>query len=366
MALVLLTIRTALAGGISTGFDSINTAISGYGTAGGTFTSDGKYAYYHDPSEFTGASNSLDVGLDSRIGVQAIVSFGTQWSVTAQEEMKQRGATTFDPGTQWLYVQYQPSSELDLRVGRVVLPTFLVSDVIDVGYAVPWFQGPNDLYSNAPFDYLDGVQGSWQHSLGAFRFTLEGSYGSTAGVLFINSLTVNANSKSTFNAAASVAWRSLLLRYAETDLRSNTYLPSTPIGPLQYYLPDKFHCIGLQYDDGRALLMSEWAKRSENNLPGFNLPFERETAWYAAAGWRIGSFLPLLMYSVRDVESSVMEPTRDYHTWSASLRYDIVRNLDLKAQIARASAANGSYFLNPNTASDERVNVYSLGADFTF
>src|SRR5579862_9090729 len=82
MALVLLTTRTTRADGISASFDSINAAISGYGTAGGTFTSDGKYAYYHDPSEFTGASNSFDVGLDSRIGVQAIVSFGTQWSVT--------------------------------------------------------------------------------------------------------------------------------------------------------------------------------------------------------------------------------------------------------------------------------------------
>jgi hypothetical protein len=363
MALVLLTTRTALSDGISTSFDGINTAISGYGTAGGTFTSNSKYAYYQDPSEFTGASNSFDVGLDSRIGVQVNVSFGTQWSVTAQEEMKQRGSTTFDPGTQWLYVQYQPYSDLKLRVGRVVLPTFLVSDVIDVGYAVPWFQRPNDLYTNAPYDYLDGVQGVWQHSIGDFRFTLEGSYGTTSAVLLINALTVDANSKSTFNAAASVAWRSLLLRYAETDLRSNTYLPSSQ---QQYYLPDKFHCLGLQYDDGRALLMSEWAKRSESNVPGFNLPFERETAWYAAAGWRFGPLLPLLMYSARDVDSSLIEPSRNYHTWAVSLRYDILRNLDLKAQIMRASAANGSYFLNSSTASDERVNVYSLGADFVF
>jgi hypothetical protein len=54
--------------------DSVTTDVSGYGTVGGTFTSDGRFAYVHDATEFEGASNSIDIGLDSRIGVQAVVS----------------------------------------------------------------------------------------------------------------------------------------------------------------------------------------------------------------------------------------------------------------------------------------------------
>jgi hypothetical protein len=42
--------------------DDISTSISGYGTVGGTFTSDAHYAYIHNSSEFKGALNSLDVG----------------------------------------------------------------------------------------------------------------------------------------------------------------------------------------------------------------------------------------------------------------------------------------------------------------
>src|SRR5580658_3996005 len=149
--------------------DGITTSLSGFGTAGGTFTSDGKYAYDHDSTEFTGASNSFDVGLESRIGVQAVVSFDPQWSVTAQEVAKLRGSTNFDPGTEWLYAQYQPDSNWKLRLGRVVLPVFLISDTINVGYAVPWFRAPNEVYFAEPLEHLDGGQALWQHSLGPFQ-----------------------------------------------------------------------------------------------------------------------------------------------------------------------------------------------------
>ena len=94
----------------------------------------------HNSTEYNGASSSLDVGLESRIGVQAVVTFDSHWSVTAQEEAKLRGTKNFDPGTEWLFVQYQPYSDLKVRVGRVVMPSFLYSDVINVGYAMPWFR----------------------------------------------------------------------------------------------------------------------------------------------------------------------------------------------------------------------------------
>src|ERR1700722_4378079 len=102
--------------------DGISTSVTGYGTVGGTFTSDGNYAYFHNETELTGASNSFDVGLDSRVGVQAVVSFDSQWSVTGQELVKLRSSDNFDPGTEWLFAQYQPDSDLKLRLGRVVLP----------------------------------------------------------------------------------------------------------------------------------------------------------------------------------------------------------------------------------------------------
>jgi len=83
-------------------------------------------------------------------------------------------------------------------------------------------------------------------------------------------------------------------------------------------------------------------------------------------GWRFGKFTPLAMYSAYNVGASELPTARSrYGTWSGSLRYDVVRNLDLKLQVTRPQASNGFYWVAP-TAADTRINVYSLGADFVF
>jgi hypothetical protein len=346
--------------------DGISTSVSGYGTVGGTFTSDGHYAYFHNETEFTGASNSFDVGLDSRIGVQAVVSFDSQWSVTAQELAKLRGDSNFHPDTEWLFAQYQPDSDLKLRLGRVVLPVFLLSDTINVGYAAPWFNAPNDVYYAEPYEYLDGGQLLWQHSLGAFQLGLEGTYGETDATLGLAGTEVIAKSKNTFDAAVSLSWRNLLIRYAETRLNSATTVLASATKTFSLTVHDRFHCAGLQYDDGKALLMSEWIKRDEDNLVGFNKPFAVDTSWYVAAGWHFGRFMPLGSYSVLDITDSIVQKAARYSSWGASLRYDVVRNVDLKLQINRAQAGDSAYWVVAKPSSNERVNVYSIGADFVF
>jgi hypothetical protein len=61
---------------------------------------------------------------------------------------------------------------LEAACGRVVLPTFVVSDSIDVGYSVPWFRAPNEVYATNPFDYFDGAQAIWVHALTRIGVTM--------------------------------------------------------------------------------------------------------------------------------------------------------------------------------------------------
>src|SRR5581483_9600703 len=161
-----IAIGVALALAATSARADITTTISGFGTVGGSFTSNENYAYRHDASEFSGASNHFDVGLESRFGLQVKFDFGSGLSVTAQEVLRRRGDTDFDPGTEWAYLQYSPTSDWQVRLGRVVLPTFMYSDSRQVGFAQPWFRSPVEVYSQLPFDYLDGGQASWQKSLG--------------------------------------------------------------------------------------------------------------------------------------------------------------------------------------------------------
>ena len=353
-------------GAVSITQADITTTISGFGTVGGSITSNSDYAYRHDPTEATGATNQFDIGLESRLGVQAVVDFGSGISVTAQEVARQRASETFSLGTEWLYVQYAPNSDWKLRVGRVALATFLMSDSREVGYAAPWFRAPNELYGTHAFQYVDGGQVRWHHNLGPVGIMLEGSLGSATSQYFFAGQSINIDIKDESNLAATLDYGDFRFRVARTRVNSPASIPLGPNFTISYILRDVFTSAGLQYDNGKALVMAEWAKRAENNIPVVNLPVGASREWYIAGGWRFGKLTPLLIYGKFDPVASLTEPAGKFGTWSGSMRYDVVRNVALKAQISRAQAGNSTYWTTFNAASSERINVYSIGADFVF
>jgi hypothetical protein len=366
------TVRAAVCAALLSGWagaaaaDEITTTISGYGTLGGSFTSDNQYAYHHDGNEFTGANEQFDVALDSRLGLQAVVDFGSGLSVTAQELVKQRGSDEFSLGTEWLYVQYAPDSHWKLRLGRVALAAFLLSDVRNVGYAQPWFRQPNEVYGAESFQSLNGGQALYHVNLGPVGLGLEGAFGNSTEQYFIDGVTSNVNAKNAYNVAVSLEYSNFLVRFAQTFLDLPSTLPLSPTFAVTYVNHDKFNSVGLQYDDGKAIVLSEWAKRSENNIPVLNAPAAASTQWYVAGGWRFGPLTPLVSYAVQNVGTQAFAPPGSFHSWNGSLRYDVVRNIALKAQVSRAQAGNPEYWVTPNPASHEWVSVFSLGADFVF
>jgi hypothetical protein len=350
----------------SVAWADITTTISGFGTVGGSFTSDKDFAYKHDSSEFTGATNQFDIGLESRFGVQAKFDFGSGFSVTGQEVFRERGSQQFDPGTEWLYAQYSPIAELQIRVGRVVLPVFLFSDSRQVGYAQPWFRSPEEVYGNFPFNYVDGGQVSWTKSVGEFTFGVESSFGSTSGSFADGSLTLVENAKDILNGALSLTYGDLLLRVADTVLTIPTSLPLSPDYTLSYSEHGTYLSVGGQYDNGKAVLVGEWTKSKQNDVPGFGEPLVGSTQWYAAAGWRFGKFLPMAIYGAVKNDQSLLAPPSSYGSWSGNLRYDLMTGVALKAEVSRTGAQNGAYFIIPSTTSNRGINVYSLGVDFVF
>ena len=357
-----LSIRAALgmalmfaAGSAARADNGISTTISGFGTVGGTFTGDSAYTYIHTVSEFKATNSQFDLGLDSRIGVQANFTYGTYLSVIVQEEAKRRGSENFSLGTEWAFLQYAPTPDVKLRLGRVVLATFLMSDSRDVGYAQPWFNAPNEIYGSEPFESLDGGQALWDASMGPIRLHLEGEYGTTSQKEQAANVAFEISAKSAYNLAATLTYEDFLLRVAETAVSVPLTLPLGPTTAVSYSVHDKFLSVGFQYDNGKAILLGEWHKRTENDVPLVNLPLAIDKAWYAAGGWRFGQLTPLLMYGKWDPGLSVLSPPVATATWSASLRYDIVRNLALKVQFSRPQVLDGVYFATPNYASSKRV-----------
>ncbi len=343
-----------------------STTISGYGTIGGSYTGDSHLSYLHNASEFKATNSQFDLGLDSRIGVQATISYGTQLSVILQEEAKRRGSDDFSPGTEWAFVQYSPTTDVKLRLGRVALATFLMSDFRDVGYAQPWFVAPNEIYADEPFENLDGGQALWHGHLGSFGLDLEGAYGTTSQTEQSNGVSFVIKAKSAYNLAANLTYESFLLRVAETAVSWPQAVPLSATTAINYVNHDKFLSLGFQYDNSTAIVLAEWAKRTENDVPLVSLPLVACTDWYVAGGWRFGKWTPLVSYAKTKASQDLLLLTVPYSTPSASLRYDVASNVALKAQLMRPQAGNDLYWVTRSLTSNQRVNVVGLGADFVF
>jgi len=346
--------------------DGFNTSISGYGTLGGAYTGNSAYTYVQNGSEFKATNSQLDLGVDSRIGVQGTLSYGADLSVIVQEEAKRRGSDNFSLGTEWAFLQYKVTDDLKLRLGRVALATFLMSDFRDVGYAQTWFNAPNEVYGSEPFETLDGVQALWHKALGPVGLDLEGEYGTTSQSLLENGTLYNVSAKSAYNVAAAISYQNFLLRIAETTVSFPETVPLGPTTAVSYMNHDKFLSAGFQYDNQTAIVLAEWAKRSENDVPGFNVPLGASTSWYVAGGWRFGKLTPMVSYAKFKTAEALSTTLATYGTPSISLRYDVVTNVALKAQLSRAQADNSEYWSNSDPNAREHVNVFSLGADFVF
>jgi hypothetical protein len=254
-----------------------------------------------------------------------------------------------------------------VRLGRVVLPVFLLSDSRNVGYASPWFRAPNDLYGSLLFQHLDGAQALWHVNEGPVGLSLEACYGTIKEQILSAGVQYTSNVKDAYNVAATLEYGDLLFRVARTSLNIPESLPFSPTNIVNYLLRDKYTSVGLQYDNGKAVVLSEWVRSSQNLVPGLTIPASASSQWYVAGGWRFGKLTPLLSYSAYKPKQSLVVPANaSYGSWSGSLRYDVVRNIALKAQVTRAQAGDDQYWVVPNFASSARINVYSVGADFVF
>jgi hypothetical protein len=340
--------------------------VSGYGTVGGTFTSDGSFAYRHDSTEFVGAGNQFDVGLDSRLGLQAVLEYGDKLSVTFQEVFRRRGASNFEPGTEWFYAQYAFTPYVDLRVGRIAIDTFLLSDSINVGYAATWFHAPNEIYASEPFKFLDGAQAHWARYFGEVKLKLEGAFGQTSASLIIGGQSIVQSAKYAANLAATLEYRNWQVRIADTHISAPLTLPLGSGDTITYTTHDHFVALGSRYDDGRAVLLGEWTNRSQNDIPVLNKPLAAGSQYYVAAGWHLQKLTPMVVYGVYHSGNQLIAPPGEYKSWSGSLRYDVIHNVALKAQVSRTVAGNTRYWVTPEYSSSEHVNVYSFGADFVF
>jgi len=152
-------------------------SFSGYGTLGVVHSDNDQADYLADvfKPNGPGATRSWSPDVDSRLGAQVSATFTPSLSAVIQVLAQQRYDNSYTPVVEWANVKWAITPDASVRLGRMVLPVFMVTDSRRVGYSNPWVRPPVEVYSLVPVTSHDGIDGS-------FRFAAGSVHGARAGV----------------------------------------------------------------------------------------------------------------------------------------------------------------------------------------
>jgi hypothetical protein len=381
-------------------------SFSGFGTVGVVHSSEDRADFTSSIFKPNGAgyTHSWSPAVDSLLGGQVIATLTPQLSAMVQVIAEQNYNNTYTPHIEWANLKYQLTPDASIRLGRTVLASFLVSDTRNVGYANPWVRPPVEVYSLVPIDSSDGVDGSYRLHLGQLVQTFVGTYGATSSKQPTGG---NAEARRQWNISDTVEYGAATVRiaYQRADLTLDglhTFFSGFRQFGLQgeaiadrydpYRKPLAFIGIGGMYNPGDWFFTGEWGTTKFNSVLG------ESTAWYVSGGHRWAQFTPYLTYGELKANSNTSDPGLTVSTLppflvgpaiglnaglnailgsiaiqsttSAGVRWDFMKNVDLKLQYDHTRLGAGSpgtlINLQPGFRPGGTVNLFSAAIDFVW
>jgi hypothetical protein len=329
---------------------------SGFGTLGVVHSDYGKADFIGNVIQPSGASsNSWSAGPDSDLGGQANFTLTDALSGVVQVLSRQDGNGQFKPTVEWANLQYEITPDFKVRLGRMVLPTYELSDTQNVGYTLPWVRIPIEIaYTDAGLR-SDGVDVLYRVKTGNVTQNLQVQLGRTA---------VDLPGAEFTSTPATVVVFSDTLQYRDTSLRL-VYQKYDGSGFPEVRL--QVSGVGLTYDPGAWFVMGDSNYSQDKYFGDF-------FAWYVSAGVRLGRFAPYAIYSTTHAQSvgtSGLKSLGNDHTVAAGIRWDFAKNLDTKLQLQRVvldSVDDTASFadVGPDARVGDKANVLSWTLDFVF
>jgi len=292
--------------------------ISGFGTGALTWTNTDK-AEFGRPNQAGGATKDVTTGVDSNFGVQADYAVNSWLSVTGQGLVRKDAQDDFGAELAWAFAKAKVSDDVSIRVGRMGLPAFMISDYRNVGYANTMLRPPAEVYSQMLFNTVDGADVIWQHSYAATTYTAQFAVGKTkadvAGGPSLDGRRVTAlnlvaehgpltvrfgrvDGRLTLNGSASLT---ALLNTLNTVAAGYKFPQAAQLAK-DIDVRDKkasFTSLGATLDWNDIVVQGEYAKRKTDSY------INDTTSWYVMGGYRIGKFLPYYSHAKLSIDGNV-------------------------------------------------------------
>jgi hypothetical protein len=318
----------------------------GFASLGVSHSSQGLGDYVLDSTlrNGPGRSSNWAMGNDSRLGLQVTGNLSPEVSSVFQVISEYQADGSYQPGVEWANVKYAFSPDAHIRIGRTALPTFLNSENRKIGYSLPWVHPPVELYRVLAITNSDGIDAMYRFDMGEAENAIAAIYGSNR----IERPTSVSTSRDLWGIFDTLEYGAVILHvgYQERMASSRSLLT----GLNGAWIKNSDLSIGVSYDPGDWFAVYEWIQRqSTTNL----------TAMYAGAGYRISQFTPYLTVSNNSQASfvpglpaptaaAIVSANRSQSTVSTGVRWDVMKNVDLKLQydLVRLSNNSNGYLVN--------------------
>lgn len=393
--------------------------INGFLTAAATY-SDGKHDVTDTPIGYRLglADSELNTDTrDNRLGIQIAAPVNDTVSLTAQLLAK-GGEMGYNVTADWAYASINLDDNFDLRIGKVKVPQFLVSDYLEVGYAYPWLRPPVEVYSTNPIVSLSGVDLLFYKQVDDVGFTFQLYAGGGNHTTLVPAPSVDITrqimagaqagdpmSQAMINGgllASSCSQNLYLYDYATYTPECVTMLPvkgdvasfttnkmvgfnfsvandyatfrigyfSTRVDAPAFGLYDKFGSfggVGFSLDWNDLVILSEYISRDTEKDMIMEMAFPDQTAGYVTLGYRIEDFLPYATYSMIDEgnDKTTMGVELKQTSTSIGMRYEMGPAAALKFEATQVTPEKGNHGLY-DSVGVKTGNVVGVSMDFIF
>lgn len=355
--------------------------------------------------------NNVVYDADTSLSVQATVNPNGAVKGVVQLLSKQDIYASQEPKVEWAYGSWQATNELNLKLGRVVAPIFMLSDTRNVAYAQTMVRPYSSLYPLNPITSLDGGNFLWEGKAGGFNYNVEGMYGRTevdlaSGKFKVPKLYGLDTKWGQGDWSVRAGWSHFdvnveLVPSAQAKVNSaihlNTLIPGScpncePVLTSRAGLTNQtldIFTLGGQWEHDDYIVTAEFANRKGSSLIAPSLQ-----GFYIMGAKRFGAWTPFIAWGrIRNTEAALglqnpqnrstiadLDDARGFgrpnRTEQAlGLRWDFMPKAALKAQweqfrfTSPRNASGGQiqyYTPNPNNAFNGTVNTYTLNLDFIF
>jgi hypothetical protein len=351
---------SASVGAVEASVAGITFTLGGFGTVGIVHSSDDQADFVSNGAQPKGAgfTNSWSVTPDSKFGLQLSAPLTDRLSVVLQAVSQYQADGTYKPDLEWGNIKFEFTRDVDIRAGRIALPTFMNSDSLNVGYALPYVRIPLEIYAQLPFPHSDGVDGSYRLHIGDVTNTVQAFAGS------FDSSTPNGghyNVHGLRGLVDTVEYDALTLHLSYQLLHYDLTVPGVVLSKDSQAILS----IGASYDPGKWFLSGEWIRAPDD---GFGLFY----GWYVIGGYRVGQFTPYIDHArayMTQPGSLAIPPFIDQDTSTLGLRWDFMKNVDMKMQLDHTALHSdfNEFLINQQPGFHKTaINIFSLAVDFVF